>query len=403
MATTTCTSALAALTQLAANSAVDSYLQGDYSFFRSAHKRYSPFALLQQILTPLGSFGFNSSVSFSMPKALDYLCGGWIQLTTPALTLPAGATYIHFTNFLVAQVCRTTQLMIGPVSASGIISSYAYDFVDELWFGPGTRFGAFAGKRYTSAQLEADCLLPQTLWLKLIFANALFINYAVPLISAPLTAFSVCIETCSASDIIVTDGAQPTVNAADYQMQLLIEGAMVNGNERTMLQTASYDMVTMQWQTNGGYLVSAGQSAISTTAINMQPFRFPVRAFAWGFVNNTDIAAKNYFRYSNPTYKQTLVINQQQRVPLLPSNYFYQSQPQDHAIAIPEKYVNLYSFSTQCCVPQTQGTNNYTRQSDSALAVQFNGANLALQVQIVGWNMNVLRFMRNIGYVVFGS
>jgi hypothetical protein len=401
MATVSCTSALGALTQIAASSAVDAYLQGDFSFFRAAHRRYSPFALLQMLLTAQGSFNWNSSVQFPIPKSLDYLLGGWVQFLTPALTVVAG-TYAYFTNFLVAQVCRTTQLNIGPVSASGVITSYAYDVVDELWFGPGMKFGAFAGKRATTAQLIADASAAQVLWLKLIFANSLFLNYAVPLVSAPLTNFTVCIETCQASDIVVTDGTAQTPAASDYQMQLLIEGAMVNGNERTMLQTAAYDVVYMQWQ-NFQQPVPAAQSNMSVYNITMQSFRFPVRAVAWMFLNNASITAKNYFAYSNPTTRETLVINQQQRVPLLQSNYFYGLQPQDHANCIPDKYIHMYSFSTRACEPQTQGTYNYTRQSDSALQVQFDGTNLALQVNFVVWSMNVLRFQRNIGYVVFGS
>ena len=396
--------------QIAARTEADQYLTSDPQklWYRQQHLRYVPHAILHSTATA-SNFNWEMPMCFGVAKTIDYLLDCWVKYTIPALTPASDATYAYYTNFIAARLTASAEIHLSNMSITGKVPHWLCDMADELMFSPAHKIGRMGGKRNTTSQLITDAQSSQTVWCKLLFANSLYANMALPVGAAPRATVNIIITSCAAKDVWVSDSSTAPTNATDntkYTMEVYYKAVLLTRQERDAMSCRMLEMLFQQVTPHslGGTPIAANQSSTSEVDIATQ-FRLPVKGLMFAFLESskTTSGTNNWYAWSNEPVKLSIVVNNMPRTSSFPYSYYYDVMPQECATGNSNKYVGMYSYGMTMFSAQTYNTYNYSRQTDSYLRVLFDGSNPALIAYVVAFQVNVIRMENGVGFLVFGT
>lgn len=478
------------LIQLVSIGAQDVYLVGNpqITFFKVTYQRHTNFARECIEQTIQGTQNFGQRLTITISRSGDLVGPMHVEIALPSLSaLIDGATISAYNsrnsagsatssglfnwcwvNYIGYRILKEVTIEIGGQPIDRHYSTWFY-----MWFELSTPAAKREGLQkmvggYDVTEvplgLTTNALVPQTLYVPLVFWFNTHPGLALPLIALQYHEVKLYIQLESLSNCVVllSNGANagssfsnvldiewnfpgghnsinvtagdstvptPTVSVwADYYY--------LDSEERRRFAQLSHEYLIKQVQQITTTFSSFTNSA-TNQSIDYRTFNHPVSFNVWGFRKTLDAAAVDWTNFTNsPPFLQflgisvvnqhKLVLNGNDRYNDKNSDYYNLVQPYNHFTAVPPVGLLCYSYALQPIEHQPSGTLNFSRidNASNRFSVisdvsQLNGllgvvggaggnvwsqsGSTGYEGVVYGVNYNVLRIMSGMGGLAYSN
>lgn len=422
------------LLQLVAYGAQDAYLSGNpqITFWRGLYKRHTNFAMEPFRVNLTGQANWGVKHSAIVPRHADLITHAYLEVELPAYGKDTGdLRYGWSPTDLGFKMIKYVELDIG-----GQVIDRLYGEWLKIWSGltesTETR-GLLTTMISAPAQVTTDANCNgfgfKKLYIPLSFWFARNPGAALPLIALQYheVKFNIVWNT---SEYLTTnyarDGSdqtlaqQPIAPPAPRQANLLIDYVYLDVEERRRMAQESHEYLIEQVQFNEDKGITAQNTRVDLT------FNHPVKELIW-LLQETGNSNCKYTSSSNTTsphaigdtvftylgedesYRYSLQINGQDRVPALEGKYYTYVQPYQHHTGTNPSKVMCYSFAIRPEEHQPSGTCNFSRIDTATLVVNMDTAidrannDSTLDCRVYAINYNVLRVMSGMAGLAYSN
>lgn len=398
------------LIQLIAYGAQDIYLTGNpqVTFFKYIYRRHTNFAV-EPILQHFSEKAeFNKRLSCTIAKHGDLLSQVILHVSLPAIS-EDGSETISWTNAIGHALIKRTWVEIG-----GIRMDTQYGEWMEVWTAltvPASKqdgfynmIGKFENFQANSQTGTVELFVPLHFW----FCR--HIGTALPLIALQHADVKIFIETRPFNELWydgnMSSSTLPnrTTTPAITTIESICDYIFLDTAERRRFAQYPHEYLIEQVQHTGTVSITQNSAWERTEKFELE-FNHPLKELVWvsrlqtaryfnqwfNFSDTADIFAAS--TSSNPITHSRLLLNGHERVSQLPAKYFQLVQPYLRHTAVPNNYINLYSFALVPEELQPSGTCNFSRLDNASLELQFQDNLADSQILVYGFGYNVLRIM----------
>lgn len=473
------------LIQLVSIGAQDVYLVGNpqITFFKVTYQRHTNFARECIEQTIQGTAGFGQRLTVTISRSGDLVGPMHVELSLPSLaasiasaslpggvynsisaagTVPATGSFNWcWVNYIGYRILKEVTIEIGGQPIDRHYSTWFY-----MWFELSTPASKREGLQkmvggYDVTEvplgLTTNALVPQTLYVPLVFWFNTHPGLALPLIALQYHEVKLYIQTELLNNCVVLlsdAGGSSFASVLDLQWQIPANvpagaGVGVDSNSLTVSVWADYYYLDSEErrrfaQLSHEYLIKQVQQVSATfpnltngaqnQSIDYRTFNHPVSFNVWGFRKSQTGADVDWTNFTNsPPFLQflglsivnqhKLVLNGNERYNDKNADYYNLVQPYNHFTAIPPVGLLCYSYALQPVEHQPSGTLNFSRIDNASnkfsVISNLNALNGLLgAAQSSAWsvsgsttyegivyavNYNVLRIMSGMGGLAYSN
>lgn len=377
------------------------------TFFKQKYKRHTNFAIEPISIEFSSKFDFGLNTKVKIPKKGDFIMNCVVAFTLPALSIPAGSTYIGWTNSIGHTLLREIELRIG-----GIVIDKQYghlmEIQDEIET-PGAKRAAqnsLIGRYETVAELETNATGQTTYYVPLKFWFCKDIQNALPLIALQYHNIELIFKLRPFSECITFDGANgPSSIPEILSASLYIDYIYVDNFERRYFAQKDHNYLIQQVQFSGkkSYLANATQARIDID------FNHCVKELHFVFVEDDSESNNDWFNFSrrsdglNQMASATLLIDGIERFERMNEKYFRLLEPYESHTRVSRKYIYTLSFSKYPELLQPSGTLNFSRLDHAELFALMTSGNSATNLYLYGISYNNLIISHGMINILFSS
>ena len=446
------------LLQLVAYGAQDAYLSGNpqITFWRGLYKRHTNFAMEPFRVNLTGQANWGVKHSAILPRHADLITHAYLEVELPVYGVNSGGGsefYGWSDRNLGFKMIKYVELDVG-----GQVIDRLYGEWLHIWSGlTDSAETVFKLDKLVSSPVATSD--PSTctgsgfkkLYVPLSFWFARNPGAALPLIALQYheVKFNIVWNTSEylttnyvySNDTFGTKASptkQPLAPPAPRQANLLIDYIYLDVEERRRMAQESHEYLIEQVQFNEDKGITSQNTRVDLT------FNHPVKELVWllqptafssckytlsdeaatqvGVDVTTDMKAgavstsphaigDTVFTYvgGSDSYRYSLQINGQDRVPALEGSYYRYVQPYQHHTGTNSSGVMCYSFAIRPEEHQPSGTCNFSRIDTATLVVNMdkpidradNGDTLDCRVYAI--NYNVLRIMSGMAGLAYSN
>lgn len=365
--------------------AQDLYLTGtpEITFWKSVHKRHTPFAQESVEQTLNGSVGFSKRVTVTVSRNGDLLSGMWLEIKMKSLANKP-------TWYPAEALIKEVELEIGGQKIDRHYSDW-FRIYDELFH---TQEQKLAYRRMTNFNLaeERGFAVSRRLFLPLNFFFCQEPGLALPLIALQFHEVKVHITFASDLEMEVM-GIDKTVAP---EVKVYADYVYLENEERKRYASASHEILISQCQFTGNETLPVTVGDAATTNVSMVNvrlnFNHPVRYLAFvvkgdayhglystavapydAAVSGVDVDAYEALHNDAyaPVHSVKLQLNGHDRASVRSGRWFNQAIPYTTCSTSPAAGIYLYSFSLDPRKSQPSGTCNMSRIDNCTLQLQL--------------------------------
>lgn len=391
--------------QLSALGLEDYYLSSEpeYNFFNPNYQKHHNFSLGVSEVRANEKVNFSNlsgarSYTFELPKIGQFLHHLYLYIKVPGINFTSG-TYAEWTNGFMYAFVEKVEVDIGGYLFSSL-DSVSMDLKDELSISASKRNGLslMTGKQQIFDPLSSDSENEKTFFLPLDFWFSRETKNAFPIALLKKQTIKITIYVRSFEDCVVYDGNTPPNTVSITDSYLLMESVYV---EREIYK----DFAIKSFQTEGlNYLFDTVYSKIpDSIPANINSYKldldlcYPIKELLWVFVEEDSINNNDYFNYSrrtdnrNPMSGAKLLIDgRAQSNDYLPESFFRLVVPYQCHKCIPDKYINVYSFSLNPEKIDPSGSVNFSALNSAQLYFNMNSGNDACKLYFYALGYNII-------------
>ena len=455
------------LMQLVAYGAQDIYLTGNplITFFKTVYRRHTNFAMESIRQMSNSPVDFGSTTVALVDRSGDLLKGLYLQATLPDITSATEGS-ICWTDNIGHYLVENVYISIGGqiidtqcgdwleiwsqlTVPAGQIDGYR----EMIGQDPRNPLGMNTGLQRDAGLLPGSTVRGRTIFVPLQFWFCRNIGLSLPLISLQYHEVKVHMTLRSANQLIIGEPeGQPRLN----DVYLWADYIYLDTDERRRFAQISHEYLIEQVQR----IEKIVSGAVTECEIDLNQFNHPVKELVWVSRHLAAATAKQWSNYTttpaiqhttssnglpdgitnlglvdsldyiindtdatnllaltshqhtrpigsaNQTASAVLYLDGNKRFDEREGRYFNWVQCREHHTCIPlSPGINVYSFAYKAEQHQPSGTCNFSRISNTKLAIRFNsGCNLNSglglkfrgtdrQVQVYAVNYNVLKVM----------
>jgi len=421
--------------QLLAFGAEDIYLTGNpqMSFFKSVYRRYTNFSIecIEHHFT--GTADFGKKVKFTIPRNGDLVYKIYYQIKLPALNQTQkndgnDSTWVGYVNGIGNVLLKEVSLEVG----SHIIDTHKSEYLD-IWnqlTNNDENIDDLVGNLKSDLSIRTNAVdtngkvytIPLQFWFCRNTASALpliGLQYHEVVITTEFRDALSCVRNGVApgdtTDELVSPVDSNSVAIAFSDPKILIEYIFLDDKERLKFSNKPLEYLIDNVQYVGDYSVSANSTS-ATIDINIF---HPCKELFWIIQDDTSIATNtstgnkllNYSDLDNPHLEMfknaNIMMNAMSRFAERDAVYFRMIQPMQRHTRVPDKKINVYSFSLNPEKYQPMGAANFSRLDNIQLIINFDSTNAfyenARTVKIYCVTYNIFKVQNGMGGVQFSN
>lgn len=377
------------------------------TFFKQKYKRHTNFAIESISCEYNSEFDFGNTVKVKVPKKGDLIAQCYIYFELPALSIPAGSTFIGWTNSVGHVLIEEIELRIGGIL---IDKRYGYqmELEDELGTPESKRYGQnkLVGRFETVAETETNATGVTYYHVPLTFSFSKTFASALPLVALQYHDIEFTIKLRPFSECITFDGVSgPTTIPEITDAKFFIEYIYLDDNERKLFAQSDHQYLIEQLQFTGkkSYLANATQAKIDID------FNHCVKELQWVFVEDTSEDNNDWFNFSRRSdglsqmTKANILIDGVERFERRDELFFRLAQPYTRHTRVSKKFIYTYSFCKYPEKLQPSGTLNFSRLDHAELFAIMRSSNALTNIYLYGINYNILIFSKGMVNLLFSS
>lgn len=359
------------------------------SFFRTAYRRHTPFAV--ECFADDFTVQLGRTASLELPRRGDMLGDVFLQVSLPNLGI-AGGRWVDAVGYVLLQRVR---LVMNDVVLHDQERLW-YDLVDKV-FMPHGKLQAVDAMIGRGRVLPTDAPHVVHIPLKFMCCKSHYANqHYLPLASLS-TKVKLTVEvTAESLDglVILPTGATAPAAVTALEAQLLSEQAFVDLDEkRAAMQHPARIMVESFQDIDAlSYLFDdTGSYDLKRVSLDLRELNLPVKTLLLVAYDDNATARKEYFTYLDCVESATLLIASSERFAPRSGDYFSLVQTYQHATRCVPDRVHMYSFALDASQRQPSGALNFAVLDAPTLRVDLkNTAGRAVKVKAFAQCLNWL-------------
>jgi hypothetical protein len=353
----------------------DVLLNPQRTFFRTRHKRHTPFSQEPKEIPFQNVADYNRTATATIPRSADLLTR--LYLVIDLGNLNAGAGGAMYVDDVGRAILDNVVLEAGSVQYDILYPEYLHAW-EELSVLSERQLGRLTGKSQVPATLDTWAQNQQRLYVPLEFYFQRDYAQAIPMISLHLTDLKIKAKLKTKAEIVQPPYAVTAADALINDMFLLGEFIYLDDAERDTFARSRHKYLITQVQ-RSIHSVAAGATSHNATL----SFNHPVKEFM--VINRTqaNTAANNWFVFTGQEVGQyageafstmAITLNNNTRVKAMDPLYYRILQPSEHHTRIPQKHVYVYSFAVAPEASAPTGSLNLSRIETTRLEFTFGAA-----------------------------
>jgi len=420
------------LLQLVAQGKQDVFLTGnpEVTWFKMVYKRYTNFALEQQVIQFDNQPDFGRTISCLIPRKADLLGPLWLEIQLPALTDSVTGAPLSYTNSIAHALIQEVSIEIGEQEVDKQTGEWMelwsnYTVTEDKRQAWENMIGKTQGNSAGNAPSSVVNLYgPRTLYVPLRFWFCKEPGLYLPLLALQFHPIRIKMKLRPLAQMFVVDNptqvaAAVTPNAASIQSMVMYgDYYHLDIEERRRFVAGSHEYLIEQVQYTPPIAISDGAN---TVQIPLE-FNHPIREMYWTIRRDASVNAQQWFNYTNLTIGESsssynnsyqnlistalIKIDGFDRFDERNADYFRLVQPYQYHTVVPlNDFVYSYSFSLRPEEVQPSGSMNASRLDTITLQLVMNAtvspSRGSGNVIVYGLNHNVLRIAEGFGGVLF--
>ena len=423
------------LLQLIATGEQDQFLTGkpEITYFKSAYKRYSNFAmeLKQQVFN--GGVSFGSINSCVINKDGDLMSNLSLYIKLGSLNSNTNGSNVCLKDLSLDMTCSCNKCnkesvfswvnSIGhalveyvEIEIGGYLIDKQYGEWLEIWseltqtyekkYGYNELIGKkdYGGFNINSFNNELELLIPLNFW----FCKN--IGLSLPLIAITNHEIKVNVKWREFNSLWISNNPKGQAMPPSFEASLYVDYVYLDLEERKKFATESHFYLIEQVQFNGDYFY---QKYNKNPIIKLNFFH-PVKEIVWA-IQRTDALVKDETNYDDDIYgndwfnfsntlnfsnagvvdifdSATFQFNGQDRTSNLPAKYYRLYQPLKYHTKIPNNFIYTYSFSLKPEETQPSGSCNFSMFDNARLLLNMRNKEMKSDyiIKIYAINYNLL-------------
>lgn len=369
--------------QLVAKGEEDLLLSGnpEISMFKSVYKRFTHYAEeVFEIPYNEGNKSFTSrKLTVTIPKRADLLGKTSVDVVLPALTIPPGSTYVHWTNALGYAMIKEVQIEIGGYVIDKHYGEWMYIWHELVSKASSINDDISIGKYSTLSSLKGNAENRIRLHTPLYFWFCNSPELYLPLVALQFHDVKISITIRDFLECVCYDGPTPPDQVDFEEIYLHSHFIYMEEGARKAIAQEEHVFLIEQLQRSNFEGVNAG---VENVTIDMV-LNHPVKELFWFFREIESEENNDWFNFTTrvPLYtvmyplisKVSLLLDGKDRFKDVPENYFREIQKMYHHSTKSLDYGNVFSFSQY---PenhlQPSGTLNFNRISSAQMKFKMN-------------------------------
>jgi hypothetical protein len=417
------------LLQLVAQGKQDVFLTGNpqVTWFKMVYRRYTNFAIEQQVIPLDSQADFGRRVTVLLPRKGDLLGALWLEVSLPAIRDSVTGLPLSYPNSVGHSLIQEISIEIGEQEIDKqtgewmeLLSNLTVTADKQEGWNKmiGKTAGASQGNKNSAAVNQFG---PMNLYIPLRFWFCKNPGLFLPLLAIQYHPIRINITLRSLNQMFVQDN--PTTNPCDQtaaaasitNMTLYGDYIHLDTEERRRFVANAHEYLIEQVQYTPS--ISIDQTA-SVVQIPME-FNHPLRELYWVVQRGAATNSQQWFNYTNlavgessPNGFQNLIntallrIEGYDRFDKRSADYFRLVQPfQYHTVIPTDDYIYSYSFSVKPEDIQPSGSLNASRIDTIVLQLEMNTTVVPARgpaaVRVYALNHNVLRIVEGFGGLLF--
>jgi hypothetical protein len=376
------------------------------TFFKSVHKRHTPFAIetIEQMFNETVDFGRTAKCKVS--RAADLIGCIYLHVVLPPLSIPAGSTYVGWTNALGHALIDYVSFSIG---GQEIVKHYGVwmEIWDELVTEEAKRNGVFnmIGKYEIIASTHTNATMQNTYNIPLQFWFCRRPDLFLPVVALQHHDIEIEIKFRPFSECITYDGPTPPATVEMVSASFYVDYIYLSNEERRKFSTVPLMYMIDQVQFGQKEQVMQNSNMFKTRL----EFNHAVKELHWVFIESDSVENNDHFNFArradtqNLMQKATLKTENHDRFLDLDETYFRQLQPLKYHTRIPLKYIYSYAFGAKPEEMYPTGTMNFSRYSNIIIQCGMNSNNPELFFYVYALNTNTLVIHKGMAALGFNN
>ena len=398
------------LLQLSAIGKQDVLLTGkpQTNFFKTVYKRHVAFAIESIRQTTVGFLDFGQKFEIEISRKADLIYGMYFCFNLPALSIPAGSTYVGWTDAIGHAIIEYVDLEIG---GNRIDRQYGLwmDIWDELTTSESHRDAknSMIGKFDDPSLLQTNAATATEYFVPLPFWFNLKASSSLPLVALQFHAVKLIFKLRPFSQCVTFDGGTPPTAVRITSGAVHVDYVYLEDSVRAKFAQESHilliEQVQFEEQINQQAVVSALKLKQTLTS------NHPVKELVWVLIEQASLNNNDWFNFSRraDTTEQmvdaVLLLDGQERFEKRSEAYFRLVQPYQHHTHGIDKHIYVYSFGLTPEDIQPSGTMNFSRFDSVELQVTIRAGNPETNLNTFATNYNLLVIRNGMANVLFSS
>ena len=400
------------LLQLSAVGKQDIFLIGrpQFNWFKKVYRRYINFALEEIRQSTVGEINFGKRFHANISRSGDLVTGVALSFKLPALTIPAGSTYVGWTNNLAHALVKEAELEIGGNRIDKLYSVWM-DIWDELTTTEDKRDGInrILGKFETASEVETNATEETDYYLPFPFWFYTEPALALPLLALQYHEVKVTIQLREFSEVVVFDGPTAPDAVNIISGGIFVQYVFLEDTERAKWAQNSHTYLITQVQQSDPQTIGAIGSSESNYKTRLA-FNHVVKELVWVLVETDSIDNNDYFNYSRRSdtseqiNKARILVDGDERLEIRDEKYFRLIQPIRFHTHTVDKHIYVYSFALNPeADAQPAGGMNFSMFDSVELQLKMRASNPATNLYVYGTNFNVLIIKNGMASLAYTS
>lgn len=376
------------------------------TFFKSIHKRHTPFSQEPKTITFNGTAAYSKTVNASIPRSGDLLAKLYLVIDLGDLNSGAGGAGVHYVEDAGRAIISKVTLEAGGVQYDCLWPELMHAW-EELSVLSERQLGRLTGKAVAASTLETWAQFDQRFYVPLNFYFQNDYSAAVPIISLHLTDLKVCLTLKALADIVDTSYTT-SGNDGDLTVELMGEFIYLDDAERDLFaRTRHKYLITQHQRIEESVAANATSLNVSVT------LNHPTKEFIVMYRSTTNETAKNWFNFegsetgkyvSEAFLTMGINLNSNERVSPRDPLYFRILQNAEHHTRIPDKHIYVYSFAIAPESNSPSGSLNLSRIENCNILFTFTSSTVvAGKFLIFARSINVVSIFSGVASLRWSS
>jgi len=373
----------------------------EMSIFKSVYKRFTHFA--EEVVDLPYNEGSKEFVSrkltCTIPKRADLLGKLYFDIELPALTIPSGSTYVHWTNSLGFAMIKDVQIEIGGYVIDKHYGEWMYIWHELVTKIPTNEDDPMTGGYSTVAGIKKNAEAVNHIRAPLYFWFCNNPALYLPLVALQYHEVKVSVTIRDFLECVCYDGSTAPDRVEFLDMALTANFVYLEENTRKNMAQSEHVFLIEQLQRSNYEGVKAGVENVTMDLT----LNHPIKELFW-FFRETDSEENNdwlNFTTRVPLYslmyplftKVSMYLDGKERLSDFRENYFREAQKVAHHSMMSLDYGCIYSFShTPEDHLQPSGSCNFSRISSAQMKFKMDTRSSvpATNFALFGVNYNYL-------------